>query len=235
VKRAESATEVKVAWASLSPFERALAKKAHDKGNVIRLDTIRKVASLIGKSACASSCSKGKKKMGKKAEGVQFEGGATKGLKMKKPKLGKMASHTRMVALVKCASFRRLCKTAADLPAPAAAAGAAPSTLKDLFATKNVPDFLRGASGMTPAYVKVIAALGALGVGGSVLGHEYAKRFDRVDFEYKGYGIPQPEMASMMKQLGSEGMRFGQQNAIQNAITRAYNPQSASMQRPAFG
>ena len=49
VKRAETATEIKVAWVGLSKLEKILAKKADENGRMVSLPAIRKIASLIEK------------------------------------------------------------------------------------------------------------------------------------------------------------------------------------------
>ena len=243
VKKAEASTEVRVAWAGLSNLEKVLAKRASEKGQMIHLAGIRKLAALIEKPPAGTEGQPAKrdfasyrfkkKDMSKKACSVGCRCPKCKSKKMKKS-----AACVRMIGLLKKASrhpaFPGLTKKAIGLegvqaltgmsnPAPAAAAAGS-----SFFDEPSASKFISGAWGKTPGWGKALAVLAGLGVLGHGMygaGREWQKRYDPgVDPAAKGIGLDR-DLANALREQMAKGTAWASElGGMQRGFRQAYAP-----------
>lgn len=225
VKKAAVVTEVKVAWAGLSNLEKVLAKKADEKGRVVPLSTIKKIASLIEEKPAVAEAKPAKKdfasyRFKKKTPDATKEasGACCKG--KKKMKMKKSAACTRMIEMLKKANFVK----AAAIPG-APPAGAAPGSF---WKSPSALGFASGAWGATPGWGKALAILAGAGMLGHSIygaGREWSKRYDPgVDPSAKGIGLDRDLANALREQMAKAQASSAELGALQRGWRNAYAP-----------
>ena len=238
VKRAETATEIKVAWVGLSKLEKILAKKADENGRMVSLPAIRKIASLIEKQPVGAEVKPAKrdfasyqfkkKDMSKKACSAGCKCSKCKGKKMKKS-----ASCLKMAGMLKKAAQRNLFPGLAKKADPGHAnsyeltPGGARSAAS-IWEEPSASRFMSKAWGKTPGWGKALAALagvGLLGHGMYSAGREWSKRYDPgVDPEAKGIGLNRDLANALREQMAKAQASSAELGGLQRGWRNAYAP-----------
>ena len=222
VKKAAVVTEAKVAWAGLSTFERVLVKKANEKGRAVPLSMIKKIAEMVEATPAVEKAKPAKRdfasyRFKKKTDATKEASGACCKGKMKK-KMKKSAACTKMLAMLKKASFAKL---AVDAPGAAAAAG-------NFWKTPSARGFVSGVWGATPGWGKALAILAGAGLLGHSMygaGREWSKRYDPgVDPSAKGIGLDRDLANALREQMAKAQASSAELGGLQRGWRNAYAP-----------
>jgi hypothetical protein len=227
VKKAAVVTEVKVAWAGLSPLEKVLAKRAGMNGRAVPLTTIKKLAALIeekpaveeakpAKRDFASYRFKKKTDMSKKACSAGCKCSKCCG----KKKMKKSAACNKMIEMLKKANFVKSAATTVGAPP----AGAADSIWNETSPLK----FISGAWGKARGWQKALAIMAGAGLLGHSIygaGREWSKRYDPgVDPSAKGIGLDRDLANALREQMAKAQASSAELGALQRGWRNAYAP-----------